>query len=107
MPLSTVSIAVAHRGEIVVGAVFDPYRDELFTATLDGPAMLNGKSISVSSATTLGEAVIAAGSPPDIRSLTPSLRAVAALSPHILDGATGVDLAFATSDDTKRRQKGV
>jgi myo-inositol-1(or 4)-monophosphatase len=33
VPLSVVSIGVAHQGEMVVGVIYDPYRDELFAAT--------------------------------------------------------------------------
>lgn len=83
MPLATVSIALAHRGEVVVGVVFDPYRDELFCATADGPTSVNGELVGVSDAVAISEAVVAAGSPPDLRSLAPSLRAVAALSPQV------------------------
>ncbi len=31
-PLSVVSIGVAFRGEVVVGVIYDPYRNELFSA---------------------------------------------------------------------------
>ncbi|KAL1524660.1 hypothetical protein AB1Y20_019546 [Prymnesium parvum] len=83
MPLATVSIALAFRGEVVVGVVYDPYRDELFCAATDRPTTINDLPVRVSDALELGDAVVAAGSPPDPRSLAPSLRAVVALSPQV------------------------
>ena len=32
MPLSGVIIAFASRGEVIYGCIYDPFRDELFTA---------------------------------------------------------------------------
>lgn len=42
---SCVSIGLAHKGEIVLGVIFNPYRDELFTAVKDGGAFLNGNAL--------------------------------------------------------------
>lgn len=47
--------------ESVVGVVYDPFCDELWTATKTGPAKLNGRKISVSSRTKLREAIITIG----------------------------------------------
>ena len=38
LPLFTVSIALQHRGETIVGVVYAPYLNELFTARTDGGA---------------------------------------------------------------------
>lgn len=43
-----VSIAVAHKGEVVAGAVFLPALDRLYTATRDGAAQMNGQPIACS-----------------------------------------------------------
>jgi myo-inositol-1(or 4)-monophosphatase len=40
IPQWSVSVAVADRGGVLAGAVFDPHRDELFSATRGGPAVL-------------------------------------------------------------------
>jgi myo-inositol-1(or 4)-monophosphatase len=40
IPQWCVSVAVRHNEETIAGAVYDPNRDELFTATRTGPAML-------------------------------------------------------------------
>jgi myo-inositol-1(or 4)-monophosphatase len=47
IPYFAVSLALRAEGNICAAAVYDPCRDELFTATLDGPAMLNGERIHV------------------------------------------------------------
>jgi myo-inositol-1(or 4)-monophosphatase len=64
MPLSAVSIGVAHRGKLVCGVIYDPFYDELFSAVVGGGALLNGLPIKVGPQATLGEAVVAAGAPP-------------------------------------------
>ncbi len=47
--------------ESVAGVVYDPFCDELWTATKTGPAKLNGRKISVSSRTRLREAIVTIG----------------------------------------------
>jgi len=60
-----VSISVAlYDGDVgLVGVVFDPLRDELFTATLGGGAHLNSHVISVSDVDDLNKSVVATGFP--------------------------------------------
>lgn len=45
----------------VLGVIYDPFTDELWTAVRGGPARLNGRIIQVSRRSRLGEAVIAMG----------------------------------------------
>lgn len=45
----------------IVAVTYDPFLDELFTATADGPARLNGRVIRVSSRVRLAEALVATG----------------------------------------------
>lgn len=66
-PVFNVSIAVERLGEIVVGVVYDPMRDELFTAVKGGGASLNNRKISVSSGSDLDKSLLATGFPYDIR----------------------------------------
>lgn len=47
MPCFAISIALRAEGLIRAGVVYDPCRDELFAATIDTPATLNGESIGV------------------------------------------------------------
>jgi myo-inositol-1(or 4)-monophosphatase len=66
-PFFCVSIALAFRGRIIVGAVFNPLLDEIFTATRGGGAFLNGKRIQVSKQADLDGGFLATGFPYDIR----------------------------------------
>ena len=45
---SCISVAMFSRGEAVIGAVYDPYLDEFFSAVKGEGAYLNGRSIKVS-----------------------------------------------------------
>jgi myo-inositol-1(or 4)-monophosphatase len=74
MPLSMPSIAVAYKGEVMVGVIYDQHRDELFTATRGGGAFMNGKPIKVGDQDIIGDAVVAMGSPPAEESMQMSLK---------------------------------
>ncbi len=58
-----VSVALQHRGETVLGAVYEIGADEMFSAFRDGGAYLNGERIAVSGEKTLDNALIATGFP--------------------------------------------
>ncbi|MBV8046407.1 MAG: inositol monophosphatase, partial [Paludibacterium sp.] len=58
-----VSIALAHKGQIQQGVVYDPNRNDLFTASRGVGAFLNDRRIRVSKRTNLNECVIATGFP--------------------------------------------
>jgi myo-inositol-1(or 4)-monophosphatase len=58
IPFFCVSIALAIDGRPSVGVVFDPTRDELFAATADGPATLNGRPIAASEKDKLTDFVV-------------------------------------------------
>ena len=45
---SAISVALAHDGAVEYGVVYDPYKDELFSARRGGGAFLNGRPIRVS-----------------------------------------------------------
>ncbi|MBI2219766.1 MAG: inositol monophosphatase [Acidobacteria bacterium] len=47
IPHFGLSVALRSAGRIQVGVVYDPSRDELFAATADTPATLNGRNIGV------------------------------------------------------------
>jgi len=47
--------------QTVLGVIYDPFTDEMWTATEDGPALLNGKKIAVATRSQLAESVIALG----------------------------------------------
>ncbi|HMX16448.1 MAG TPA: inositol monophosphatase family protein [Rhodocyclaceae bacterium] len=62
-PQYAVSIALAHRGVVTHGVVFDPGRNELFTASKGAGAYLNDKRLRVSRRNRLDEALIGTGFP--------------------------------------------
>ncbi len=53
IPVSTFSLALVKNGESIVGVVYDPFLDRLYSASKGGGAFLNGKQISVSSTSVL------------------------------------------------------
>lgn len=65
-PFYCVSIALEYEGKIVVGVIYDPERNELFTASENNGSFLNGKSIRVTSQTKLSRSLLATGFPYDI-----------------------------------------
>lgn len=65
LPVFSVSIALEYKGEPVVGVVYAPYLDEMFTAIKGKGAFLNGTGISCSTKSNLHEAVVATGMPVD------------------------------------------
>lgn len=67
LPIFGVSIGLLQAGEVIAGVVYDPIRDELFSAAKAQGATLNGKQISVSTAATLDQSLLATGFPYDLR----------------------------------------
>lgn len=63
LPVFSVSIGLAQGKTPIAGVIYDPNRDECFSAWQGGGAYCNGKRISVSPATQLGESLIATGFP--------------------------------------------
>lgn len=66
-PVFCVSIALEKDGEVCLGVVYDPTRDELFRAEASGGAYLNDVEIRVSGVATLNTALLATGFPYDVR----------------------------------------
>ncbi len=66
-PLFSVSLAFAHAGELLFGAVYNPVRDECFTAGRGEGAWLNGEPIRVSTISDLDQSLLVTGFPYDIR----------------------------------------
>ncbi len=61
MPHAAVSIALQHRGRSVVGVIYDPFTNELWTTIKGAPTRLNGKIVRVSKRSQLNDCVIAMG----------------------------------------------
>ena len=62
-PQFSVSIAVKEKGKLMHGVVFDPIRDEMFSATRGDGAKLNNYRIRVSEQKTLENALLGTGFP--------------------------------------------
>lgn len=67
---SCISVAYAERGTVRVGAVYNPYVDELFTAVRGQGAFLNGRPIHVTDAP-LSQSVVCYGTSPYDAALAP------------------------------------
>jgi len=61
IPHFCVSIACRDRGTTVAGVVYDPMREEMFSAMKGQGAFLNGKKISASSRTQMSEMILSLG----------------------------------------------
>jgi myo-inositol-1(or 4)-monophosphatase len=97
-PQFGVSIAVTHQGRIEHGLVFDPLRDELFTASRGEGARLNDRRIRVNHTRYLNHALLGTGFPGhDIEKIDPWLKTFRALLPKTAgirrSGAACLDLA--------------
>jgi len=98
-PMFCASIALAFEGEIVAGAVFDPLRDELFTAEKGGGAHLNGRRLAVSAAPSLIESLLITGFPYDLHEkleerLRPFNRLMGRARAVRRDGSAALDLCY-------------
>lgn len=67
LPIFTVSIAWGIGPRLLIGAVYDPMRDELFHAMRGGGAWLNGRQLKVSEEANLADSLLVTGFPYDIR----------------------------------------
>jgi myo-inositol-1(or 4)-monophosphatase len=65
IPIFSVSIAYASHGQLMLGAVYEPLRDEMFVAERGRGARLNGEPIRVSSVTELQKSLLVTGFPYD------------------------------------------
>jgi myo-inositol-1(or 4)-monophosphatase len=73
-PNYCISIALQQRGVITNALVYDPVRNDLFTATKGAGAYLNDKRIRVRNSDRIGKALLGSGHGPDPRALAEYLR---------------------------------
>ena len=66
-------LAAEMDGEMVAGVIYDPLRDEMFSASRGGGAWLNGRAMRVSKVEMLQEALIATGFPSHKRHRSPNV----------------------------------
>ena len=65
IPIFCVSVAYASRGTVSLGAVYDPMRDEMFSAERSKGARMNGKPLHATSVTELQKSLLVTGFPYD------------------------------------------
>lgn len=97
-PCFCVTLALEHKGEVVIGVTFDPTRNEIFAAERGQGASLNGRKIRVSDTEKLSDALLVTGFPYDFaqrenfaRHITNFLLASRGVR---RDGSAAIDLAY-------------
>ena len=98
-PVFAVSIALAHKGELVQAVVYDPLRDELFTAGRGDGAMLNNRRLRTTARKGLDAALLGTGFPFKSQEyLEPYIDTFRALVPETAGirraGSAAIDLAY-------------
>jgi myo-inositol-1(or 4)-monophosphatase len=97
-PCYGVSVAVAHRGHLLAGVVYDPLHDECFAASAGGGAFLNGEPMSTSAAVELGESLLAVSFPAKLERESPDLEAFLRIAPQCQairrTGSAALNLAY-------------
>ena len=98
-PFFCASVALTIDGAVVAGAVYDPVKDELFTAERGGGARLNGHPLHVSSESELLRSLLVTGFPYDVRAdLAANLRLFNRFMGYARgirrDGAAALDLCY-------------
>src|SRR5678816_1073307 len=98
-PQYCVSIALAHKGVVTQGVIFDPIRNDLFTATRGRGAFLNDRRMRVSRRVHLKDCLIGTGFPfRDGSYLDTYLQMMKAMITHTAGlrrpGAAALDLAY-------------
>jgi myo-inositol-1(or 4)-monophosphatase len=97
-PCFCVSIALEQAGEIILGVIYDPTRDELFAAERGEGATLNGRRIRVSDVEDLNSALVCTGFPYDVRERGDFARHFHNFIMHSQgvrrDGSAALDLAY-------------
>jgi myo-inositol-1(or 4)-monophosphatase len=72
-PVFCVSLAVERLGQRIAGVIYDPTRDEMFSAELGGGARLNDAAMHVSTIANLGECLVGTGFPSQKRHKNPNI----------------------------------
>ena len=99
LPHWAVSIALEHKGDIVAGVVYDPAKDEMFTAEKGEGAWMNDRRLRVSARRETSEMLLATGIPFGARSGLPEMmKEFARLLPRTAGirrwGTASLDLAY-------------
>jgi myo-inositol-1(or 4)-monophosphatase len=98
IPVFAVSIGLEIAGELLVGVVFDPTRQELFRAARGQGAWLGEQRLQTSGTSRLAEAVLSTGFPPDLAGQEHTLELWRYFSLHAQSlrrtGCTSLNMAY-------------
>ena len=98
IPQWAVSIACEDADGTLAGVIYDPMRDELWSALRDGPPLLDGREITASTRDDLATAMVATGFGYDADVRRVQAEAAARLLPRVRDirrfGSAALDLAW-------------
>ena len=97
-PMFNVTLGLERAGELVAGVVYDPVRQEMFSAERGGGAYLNNRRIRVSAASRLNDALASTGFPSRKRSHDVNIHFYyqVAMASHGVrrTGSAAIDLAY-------------
>jgi myo-inositol-1(or 4)-monophosphatase len=98
IPHFAISIALRQAGRIIVGVIYDPARDELWTVEEGGVALLNGQPIAVSERKELSEGIVSVGLAKSIDSINRGLhvfeRMLRSAKKCRMMGSAALDIAY-------------
>jgi myo-inositol-1(or 4)-monophosphatase len=98
IPHFCVSVALREEGELVLGVIYDPMVDELWTVEKGEPAQLNGREIACSDHTDLAESIIFVGFGKDAKALETGLERFRRVSPRVrkmrMMGSAALGMAY-------------
>lgn len=101
LPCYAVSIALVSHHDVLAGVIYDPVREEMFSAQQGQGAKLNGKPIQCTTNNQLEHALIAVGFPADLRGKEQVLDAWAWFGYHCRGlrrtGSSALNLAYLAS----------
>lgn len=97
-PHSAVSIAWVNHGVVQTGVVYNPFADEMFSASRAGGAFLNDRTIAVAKKAQLRRALFATGFPYDKSNLAPLLKRLDVMLNNCADlrriGSAALDICW-------------
>lgn len=97
-PFFAVSIGVEFEGELVAGVIYDPTREELFTACQGQGAYLNDQRLRVSEAALLQQSMLVASFPPGAKRDSTPIQQFLRVIPHAQTiqrtGSAALNLAY-------------
>ena len=97
-PMFNVTLALERGGELIAGVIYEPVRQEMFTAELGGGAYVNNRRIHVSKVERLAASLLITGFPSYKRHLSVNVHFFhqAAMATHGVrrSGSAAIDLAY-------------